>query len=82
MPTTDHDTHSAPETDQAEAASLIVHAKVKATLRALDLQVGAGTLEALNNMMLWYLKQAALRAKANGRKTVRPHDIIVMEAYR
>ena len=43
--------------------------------------VGEGTLEALNGMVLWYAKQAALRAKANGRKTTRPHDVMLMEAY-
>jgi len=29
---------------------------------------------ALNGYLYWLLEQAAKRAKANGRKTVRPHD--------
>ncbi|MBW2536200.1 MAG: hypothetical protein JRI55_32230 [Deltaproteobacteria bacterium] len=57
---------------------LLVGSKVKAALRAQGVNVGEGTLESLNSMMHWYLAQAALRAKANGRKTPRPHDIILM----
>jgi histone H3/H4 len=62
--------------------TLIVSSKVKAALREHGVNVGEGTLESLNSMMHWYLAQAALRAKANGRKTTRPHDIILMEMYR
>jgi len=62
--------------------TLIVSSKVKAALRERGVNVGEGTLESLNAMMHWYLAQAALRAKANGRKTTRPHDIILMEMYR
>ncbi len=58
---------------------VLVGSKVKAALRAQDVNVAAGTLEALNGMVHWYIQQAALRAKANGRKTVRPHDVVVME---
>lgn len=60
---------------------VLVGAKVKAALRAQGVNVGEGTLEAINGMTLWYVKQAALRAKANGRKTTRPHDVVLMEAY-
>ena len=60
---------------------VLVGSKVKAALRAQEVNVAAGTLEALNGMVHWYIQQAALRAKANGRKTVRPTDIICMEAY-
>ena len=31
-------------------------------------------MEGLNAVVYWYLEQAAKRAKANGRKTVRKHD--------
>ena len=62
--------------------TLIVGSKVKAALRAHGVNVGEGTLESLNGMMHWYLAQAALRTKANGRKTTRPHDVIMMEMYR
>ena len=33
--------------------------------------------EALNGLVEWYLDQAVKRAKANGRKTVRGHDICI-----
>lgn len=57
---------------------LLVGSKAKAALRAFDVNVGEGTLDALNNMMYWYIEQAAKRAKANKRKTVRGHDIALM----
>ena len=58
---------------------LLVGSKVKAALRAQDVNVGEGTIEALNAMLHWYVTQAALRAKANGRKTTRPYDVVIME---
>ncbi len=69
-------THKAPAPEM-----LLVGSKVKAELRAKGVNVGEGTLEALNGMIHWYVSQAALRAQANGRKTTRPHDVIMMEAY-
>jgi len=60
---------------------VLVGSKVKAALKDQDVNVGAGTLDALNGMVHWYVAQAALRAKANGRKTVRPADVICMEMY-
>ena len=61
---------------------LLVASKVKAAFREHDVNVGEGTVEALNGMIHWYLNQAALRARANGRKTTRPHDVIMLEMYR
>jgi len=58
---------------------LLVGSKVKAELRAKGVNVGEGTLEALNGMLHWYVGQVALRAQANGRKTSRPHDVAIME---
>jgi histone H3/H4 len=55
---------------------LLVGSKVKAALRANDVNVGEGTLEALNGMIHWYVKEAAQRAKANKRKTVRGYDVM------
>jgi histone H3/H4 len=77
-----HDPETRKESKMAEKETLIVASKVKAALREKDVNVGEGTLETLNGLMHWYLDQAALRAKANGRKTVRAHDIIMMEAYK
>ncbi len=58
---------------------VLVGSKVKAALRNQDVNVGQGTLEALNDLVHRYICQAALRAKANGRKTVRAHDIVIMD---
>jgi histone H3/H4 len=60
---------------------LLIGSKVKAALRDQGVNVGDGTIEALNGMIHWYVTQAALRTKANGRKTTRPHDVVLMEAY-
>jgi histone H3/H4 len=56
---------------------LVVGSKVKSVLRDKNVNVGGDVLEALNGMLHWYLEQAAKRAEANGRKTVRGHDIIL-----
>lgn len=61
----------------AQLEMLLVGSKVKAALRAYDVNVGEGTLDALNGMMHWYIEQAAKRAAANKRKTVRGHDVMV-----
>jgi hypothetical protein len=58
---------------------VLVGSKVKAVLRAQGVNVGEGTIEALNGMLHWYINQVALRTKANGRKTTRPHDVAIME---
>jgi hypothetical protein len=60
-----------------ELEMMLVGTKVKAALRALDVNVGEGTLEALNGMLFWYIQQAAARAKANKRKTVRGYDVMI-----
>jgi hypothetical protein len=69
------------KTQAPEMDMVLVGSKVKAALRAEGVNVGEGTLDALNGMVHWYLGQAALRAKANSRKTTRPHDVILMEMY-
>jgi histone H3/H4 len=76
-----NETSSNTQGGAQQAPMLLVASKVREALRSRGLKVGEGTLEALNGMAHWYLQQAALRAGHNGRKTVRPHDIIVMEGY-
>lgn len=56
---------------------LLVGSKAKAALKAHDVNVGGDALENLNYVVHWYIQQAAARAKANGRKTVRAHDFMV-----
>ena len=60
-----------------QVETLIVGSKVKNALREAGVNVGGGTLEALNDKLYWFIEQAAKRALANGRKTVRPHDVHV-----
>lgn len=56
---------------------LIVGSKAKAALKEHDVNVASDALEGLNAVIHWYIQQAAARATANGRKTVRAHDFIV-----
>ena len=55
-----------------------VGSKVKAAVKAKGCNFGGDSLDALNMVVHWYIEQAAARAKANGRKTVRAHDFMAM----
>ncbi len=59
--------------------SLLVGSKTRAALKAHGVNVGAGALDALNAVVHWYIDQAAQRAAANRRKTVRAHDFIIID---
>ena len=56
---------------------LLIGSKTKAALKAHGVNVAGDALDALNDMVHWYLHQAAARAGQNGRKTVRGHDFMV-----
>jgi len=58
---------------------LLVGSKTKDALRSQDVNVAGDALDALNGLVHWYCEQAAKRAKANGRKTVKGHDFLIME---
>ena len=58
--------------------SLIVGSKAKAALKKAGCNTAGDALEGLNGWVHWLLDQAAKRAKANGRKTVRAYDFIIM----
>lgn len=60
-----------------KAESLIVGSKVKAALKKANCNTAGDALDGLNGVVCWYIDQAAKRAKANGRKTVRPHDFCI-----
>lgn len=60
------------------APDLVVKSKCKEVLKGADCNVAGDALDGLNMVVGWYLEQAATRAKANGRKTVRAHDFISM----
>ena len=60
------------------AEMLLVGSKTKSALKDQGVNVGGDALDGLNGVVHWYLDQAANRARANGRKTVRAHDFVVM----
>ena len=55
---------------------LLVASKVKLAIRGHNMNVAGDAPEALNGVVHWYIEQAANRAAANGRKTVRAHDFL------
>jgi histone H3/H4 len=55
---------------------IVVSSKAKAALKKAGCNTASGALEALNGVLYWYIQQAAARAKANGRKTVRDYDFM------
>ncbi len=58
--------------------SLVVNSKVKAMLKKQGCNTASDAINGVNHWVYWLLEQAAKRAKANGRKTVRSHDFMVM----
>lgn len=58
---------------------IIVSSKAKAILKKMGCNTAGDGLDGLNGFVHWLLEQAAKRAKANGRKTVRAHDFVVMK---
>lgn len=57
------------------AESLTVASRVKAAISGQDLRSDSGLVDALNGKVQAMLSEAAERAGANGRSTVRPHDL-------
>lgn len=60
------------------AEPLVIASKAKAFLKSAGCNTSGDAFEGLNGVIYWYLDQAAKRAKANGRKTVRSHDFTIM----
>ncbi len=56
---------------------LLVGSKVKNAIRGHKVNVASDAAESLNQVVHWYIEQAAKRAAANNRKTVRAHDFMV-----
>ncbi len=55
---------------------LLVGSKTKEALKSAGLNVSSDTIEALNEHVYWLVDQAQKRCVANGRKTIRPYDIL------
>ncbi len=60
------------------APDLVVKSKCREVLKKAKCNVAGDALDGLNQVVGWYLDQAAKRAKNNNRKTVRAHDFISM----
>jgi len=63
---------------KAAMEMLLVGSKTKAALKAYGVNVASDAVDGLNGVVHAYLDQAAKRAAANNRKTVRAHDFWVM----
>jgi len=57
---------------------LLVTSKVKAALKKAGCNTAGDAINGLNDWVGWLIAQAAKRAAANGRKTVRAHDFSIM----
>ncbi len=57
---------------------LLVGSKVKATIKEANCNTGGDAIDGLNSWVHWLIGQATDRAVANGRKTVRAHDFMVL----
>jgi hypothetical protein len=57
------------------ADSLVVQSKVKEAVKGLELRMDSSLPDALNAKIDAMLKEAAARAKENGRGTLRPYDL-------
>lgn len=55
---------------------LLVGSKTKEALKGKGYNVSSDTLEAMNEYVYWLVDQAQKRCAANGRKTIRPYDIM------
>lgn len=58
-----------------KGGDFIVKSKVKEYLSNSKCYSSGDVVDALNATVAWYLEQAAKRAKANKRKTVRGYDV-------
>jgi hypothetical protein len=57
------------------ADSLVVNSKLREAVKSHDLRMDSSLGDALNEKIAAILKEAAARAKANNRGTLRPHDL-------
>ena len=57
---------------------LLVGSKVKAAIKAAGCNTAGDAMDGLNEWVHWLIGQATARAGANGRKTVRNYDFMVM----
>lgn len=63
-------------TKKVEREMLLVASKTKEALKGKSFNVSSEALAALNEHVYWLISQAQARCEANGRKTIRPYDIL------
>jgi histone H3/H4 len=61
----------------AKKMNFVVKSVVKEAIAKGKCRSSSDVMDALNDLVGYYLQQAVKRAKANGRQTVRGHDICV-----
>lgn len=61
--------------EEVAKPKLAVEARIKEYLKGYDLATAGDVAEAVNIKLEMMLKEAAVRCKANGRKTVKPYDL-------
>lgn len=62
----------------AKKEMLLVTSKTKAVLKGKKFNVSSDTFDALNEHLYWLIDQAQKRCAANGRKTIKPHDVLAV----
>ena len=68
----------APARRGGPTESLLVASKVKAMIKEAGCNTAGDALDGINGWVGWLIQQATKRAAANGRKTVRAHDFMIM----
>ena len=57
---------------------LLVGSKVRNEIKNTGCNTASDALDGLNDWIYWLIRQGTARAAANGRKTVRAHDFMIM----
>jgi hypothetical protein len=66
---------SAPKKNASKEV-LLVGSKVKAAIKDANCNTAGNAMDSLNDWVHWLISQATMRAKNNGRKTVRKSDFM------
>ena len=66
----------AKKTARKSKDMLLVGSKTKQALKGNGWNVSSDALDALNEQVYWLIDQAQKRCASNGRKTIRPYDIL------
>lgn len=67
---------AAPKAAAKSKEMLLVGSKTKEALKGKGFNVSSDALAALNEYVYWIVDQAQKKCAANGRKTIRPYDIL------